>query len=1264
MPPCPAPEHLARLLDDELGEADRLPLEGHVEDCPLCQATLQQLVEGEASRLGRSSLPGRDQAQGPPLSDRDEAQLARLKLARSTHRFPAAPAEPAELPVLPGYELLGLLGQGGMGIVYRARQVSLNRIVALKMIRAAHAGLEEELRFRIEGELAARLHHPNIVQIFEVGSQAGRPFFAFEHVDGGSLRDRLGEAPLPARQAAELVAILARAAHHAHQQGVVHRDLKPANILFARPADVPPGCGDTPGSGLRVTPFGIPKVADFGLARSLDAGPVDLRLTRTGCFLGTPGYMAPEQFRGDPRAIGPASDTWALGVILYELLTGRLPFDSADLMELARQVTTQEPAPPRALVPACPRDLQCVCLKCLEKEPARRYASAQALAEDLERFAQGEPVQARAVGRAERLWRLCRRNPLVSLLVMAVAASLLVGLATSLHFAIQAERRAGEAQAFADSAARSEAEARQEERAGRRILYGAHLSLAQRAWEVGWLARVDELLDVQHPSRTGEEMRGFEWHHLHRLRRSELRTVALGAWARGIAFSPDGSRMVVGLFEEHPGRGEPGGLCLVETATGRKLFRRAHDGLTFAVAFAPDGQTFASAGGDGAVILWDQSGRRVRSLKAHQGMARAVAFRPDGALLASCGSDGQVCLWDARTGQQRRCWPAEQGPLIDLAFSPDGQRLATASLAGTIRVWDAPTGQLRRMVRGHRTGIHRIAWAPDGKLLATGGGDRTARLWDAGTGQELFVLRGRGGVEGLAFSRDGQLLATAPGGGGLLRFWSTSSGEQVGALRGHDRTATALAFSPDGLQLAAAGADGMLRLWAVDVQSPLALHGHTAIVDAVAWAPDGQELASAGRDGSIRLWCPLTGQEVRALSAPRWVRGLAYSPDGRRLAAAAADGTLRTWSLPGGRPEQVMKGHRGAVTAVAWDRAGRRLASAGADGTVRVWDAGTARELHVFRGHTNEVRGVAWSDDGRLASCGKDRTARLWDLRSGEVLRLAPRQEDTLHGVAFAPGGGRLAVAGVGKVWLWDLPPDQALTPAHVLSHTSYVTGSAFSPDGRRLATVDWARLLRLWDTGTGQEVLSVEEGHDSHPTGVAWASDGLRLATSSQDRTVRIWDARPWTPARRAEWQAVLLLRALFGKPLQRADVVEHLRNYPGLAAEVRARALELVPRFREETQAERYLQASLAVTAVPHLDRHLYHFALRQAEAACRLAPGESACLAGLALAHARLGKRQQAEAVLAELRQVSGTLQGAAGERARQLLGEAEAVLKAAK
>lgn len=431
---CPSAEQLSDLLADSLTTTEWDILARHVEACANCQGRLARLSgtpvaeswlraeqpaeDSEAEdefvrRLQRMRPPSENSDENPTLRPTAHSPLAGERIPTST--------EP-EWPAVPGYELLGELGRGGMSVVYKARQVALERYVAVKMIlTGAHMGARELVRFRVEAEVIARLQHPNIVQIYDVGEAAGRPYFVLEFVAGGSLAQHLQGRPQPARPAAQLVETLARAVHAAHVNGVVHRDLKPANILLA--------AGGHSGAFLNA----VPKITDFGVAKCADDDGETLghrSPTATGEFLGTPNYMAPEQAMVPRQPIGPAADVYALGAILYELLTGRPPFRGESPLDTILQVLHSDPVSVTGLQPNVPRDLETICLKCLRKEPHKRYGTALELAEDVQNFLQGEPIRARPVGVVEKVWRWVRRHPVPAGLLAAGLLAPLVALTT------------------------------------------------------------------------------------------------------------------------------------------------------------------------------------------------------------------------------------------------------------------------------------------------------------------------------------------------------------------------------------------------------------------------------------------------------------------------------------------------------------------------------------------------------------------------------------------------------------------------------------------------------------------------------------------------------------------------------------------------------------------------------------------------------------------------------------------------------------------
>jgi serine/threonine-protein kinase len=495
-----------------LSSAEADEVAAHVECCPPCEQLLARLTGGPELRAGvcdstaeESSLDFLDRLADQPLSELEANSESAHGSARSTPTPPDESPGPRSVlpPALPGYEVLGELGRGGMGVVYKARQVALKRLVALKRILPRHGGDPEQVaRFRREAEAAARLQHPQIVQIHEIGEHEGTLYLALEFVDGGSLDRHLAGTPQPVNEAAALVETLARAMHYAHQHGVVHRDLKPANILLAFSCEPRvPSVGawspdQAPTEGTRGSQLNdvTPKIADFGLAKLQVPGGAGQ--TQSGAILGTPSYMAPEQAEGR-KAVGPAVDVYALGGILYELLTGRPPFKAESALETLQQVCTLDPVPVRRLRPSVPRDLETICLKCLHKEPGRRYANALDLAEDLRRFRAGEPIRARPSGTAERCWRWCRRKPLAASLM--AAAGLLLILAVGGAWWYQAQRSARQLATARDvAAALSETTSRLEE--GWRLTDDPYrwqdsLRLARSAWD-----RAEGLLQSGEPT--------------------------------------------------------------------------------------------------------------------------------------------------------------------------------------------------------------------------------------------------------------------------------------------------------------------------------------------------------------------------------------------------------------------------------------------------------------------------------------------------------------------------------------------------------------------------------------------------------------------------------------------------------------------------------------------------------------------------------------------------------------------------------------------
>ncbi len=962
-----------------------------------------------------------------------------------SQKISSAPAEDSGLGIrrarsVPGYEILGELGRGGMGVVYKARQKSLDRVVALKMILAgASAAPQQRARFQVEAEAIARLQHPNIVQVYEFGEQDRCPYFSLEYVEGRTLREYLSDNVPTPLHAAAFVEQLARAVDYAHQRGIIHRDLKPCNILL--------------------THTDIPKITDFGLAKRLDGGS---GYTRDGDVLGTPSYMAPEQAAGNIKEIGPRTDIYSLGAILYEMVAGRPPFEGASDYDTVYQVLTAEPERPSRYNPQVPRDLEVICLKCLEKAPTKRYATALDLAEELRRFhtkslGDGPPIGSSEVSHAAE--KNCQTAPVQLYITNGISYLREGDLLASLLFFARALK----------------CEQNKPHQEAHRLRIAAVLRNCPRLSQVRFLG--DDATDV--------------------------------------AFSPDGRWILTA--------GSDQGTQVWDATSGKLRFDMPlqHNSSILRASFSPDGKRIVTASSDRTARIWDAvSGKCVAVLQEHQDVVRDARFSLDGRRIVTASDDKTVRIWNAVT-YKVLCRPLlHEGPVVQALFHPDGSRVLTASRDGSGRIWQPGTDsayvatQLR-----HQGPLTDACFDPTGKVAATASEDGTACIWDTRSGEQVSTpLRHHAAVRCVVFSPDSAQVATASA--DLTAWvWDAKIGTTIFPPLRHKSHVTFVAFSPDGTRLLTGSDDNTARLWDGTNGRPLSpplLHNGT--VHRACFSPDGSRIATVAADSIARVYdlVPIE-PPVPALKHGGRLWHASFDAEGRKVVTAGSDGTARVWDAKTGKQLTMLCGHQDEVFYATFSNDGSRILTASADTTARIWDASTGCSLVILSGHQGRVRKAMFSSDGcRVLTVSDDKTSRIWDAKTGRAMvALGDRKSSypcEILDAVFRSHGRIVATSSTdGTARIWDAVSGVQI--GRTIHHKRSIVRVTFSPDGRRLASASLDHTAQLWDATNGEALLRTPLQHSGPVRDVAFSPNGLAVVTASEDNTARIWETDSGKP-------------------------------------------------------------------------------------------------------------------------------------------------------
>lgn len=1115
--------------------------------CPKCDASLSVTADlvGKSVKCPRCQEKFIVDDVRSPTSDQsiEDGAAAVETAADSATAVSAADgkssaASSPSMKMLGRFELRKVLGQGGFGRVYQAYDPQLDRLLALKVPTFGPQDGKKAKRFQSEAKAAAQLRHPNIVPTFESGKIGNQFFIASQFIDGEPMSAITKAGRTKGVQAARWVSKIARALAYAHEMEIVHRDVKPQNVMLDE--------------------RGEPQLMDFGLAKRLND---DSGMTADGALLGTPAYMAPEQARGDMEHVGPHSDQYALGAMLYELLTGQRAFNGAPHVVMTKILSADPPAP-RSLVSQIPRDLEAITQKAMSKEISGRYASCAEFADDLDRWLAGDPTVARPMTPRERLTRWAKRNRNAALALGSImAAFVLVGVMgitfaghqayASRQVSLAAERvedekqkalealdkakterdRADQEKLVAEEqrqtaskqraiAEQHQAEAEQERELARKaaetnrqIAYSAHMNLCQQAWDEGGIGFLQELLERYLPQPGQSDLRSFEWYYWWRMSHGYRKKIErIGGDLYVIAVSPDGNQLATVSEDNHSI------IKLWNSSTGAlQEILRGHTATINCLTYTADGKFLVSGSSDATVRFWSMESNQVQKTYSDPtGAVESVRLLPDGQMLVSAGA--AISIWDLKTDQAKTIGKSQfpsrpNGYSGFMKISPDGQRLGVR-VGGAVDIWDISSGKSLKTIKGvvDSDTAGAISFSPDGKKIAIGWSDNSVHLVDIKTWAKIRQCVGHTNhIFDLDFSPDGKMIASA-GRDLTVRLWDSGTGDLISTLKGHAGRISTLTFSPNSQLLASGGRDEAIVLWDVPSRNQMKSTElpHGASVLSMAFSPDGRMFVSAGADykassSLVRLWNLDEISEIKNFPHPGCVTVSVISPNGALLATSCNDQVVRLWDLSSlAQITTFTTTTHPICRCLAFSPDGRLLAAGGEKGSVNLWDVASDMRKISLQGDGPLATAAAFSPDGEFLVAGSNGSVKVWRVTDGERLLNLQGHRDSVWSVAFSLDGKTIASASRDStVKLWDFTTGILRTTLR--SHTDTVQWLAFFPDGKTLATTGGDRTVKLWDVATG-ELKSTLTGLPNYTYSLAISTDGRTMATGSLGGSVRLW--------------------------------------------------------------------------------------------------------------------------------------------------------------